>query len=307
MDINLLITPVVAGIIGYITNALAIRMLFRPYESIYIGRFHVPFTPGIIPSQRKRIASSTGQVVSEEFLNSEILKNALLSDETVTDLKEALIANIESCRNDERSVREVLSEYYPEEKIDRKAEALSWKTSVLIRDKLLENDIGRRIAVAAMAENKEKTEKGFFSKTISKIFESAMSGIQDTIAKNINDFVREKGVDMIGEELCSVSGDFQSMKLCDIYALNEKRIPRFVEEAENAYREFIKENTGNMLSVVNVRGIIEDRIEKLSARDLEKLSFDLMKRELNAIVYLGALLGFLIGTVNVYLTSLIGG
>ncbi|MBQ7725071.1 MAG: DUF445 family protein [Lachnospiraceae bacterium] len=68
-----MITPVVAGIIGYVTNALAIKMLFRPYEALYIGRFHVPFTPGIIPSQRKRIAASIGQVVSEQFLNSEIL------------------------------------------------------------------------------------------------------------------------------------------------------------------------------------------------------------------------------------------
>ncbi len=55
MDIRFFVTPVVAGIIGYVTNALAIKMLFRPYRAVYIGRFHVPFTPGIIPSQRKSV------------------------------------------------------------------------------------------------------------------------------------------------------------------------------------------------------------------------------------------------------------
>ena len=39
-------------------------MLFRPRKALYIGKFHVPFTPGLIPSQQGRIAVSIGEVVS---------------------------------------------------------------------------------------------------------------------------------------------------------------------------------------------------------------------------------------------------
>ena len=49
---NVILAPVVGGIIGYITNDLAIKMLFHPYKPIYIGKFRVPFTPGLIPSQK---------------------------------------------------------------------------------------------------------------------------------------------------------------------------------------------------------------------------------------------------------------
>ena len=105
MDIRLLITPVVAGIIGYLTNALAIKMLFRPYKAIYIGKFHVPFTPGIIPSQRKRLAVSIGRVISNELLNSEIMEEALLSDETVNGLKEAFLSKLNSYKDDNRIVK----------------------------------------------------------------------------------------------------------------------------------------------------------------------------------------------------------
>ena len=71
MNIGLITTPVIAGIIGCITNALAIKMLFRPYKAVYIGRFHVPFTPGIIPGQSKRIAASIGRVVSKRSYRSD--------------------------------------------------------------------------------------------------------------------------------------------------------------------------------------------------------------------------------------------
>ena len=38
--IKLFIAPAVGGIIGYITNDLAIRMLFRPRKAIYSERYN---------------------------------------------------------------------------------------------------------------------------------------------------------------------------------------------------------------------------------------------------------------------------
>ena len=49
MDLQVIAAPVIGGIIGLITNGLAIKMLFRPYKEIYIGKFRLPFTPGLIP------------------------------------------------------------------------------------------------------------------------------------------------------------------------------------------------------------------------------------------------------------------
>ncbi len=298
MDIRLLITPVVAGIIGYLTNALAIKMLFRPYKAIYIGKFHVPFTPGIIPSQRKRLAASIGRVISNELLNSEIMEEALLSDETVNGLKEAFLSKLHSFKDDDRIIKEAVTEYYPEDKLEGKINVLRWKTALLIRDKLIEDGVGRKIA-------EEATREYLNESFLSKLFQGTIFTVQNGIADTVNEFVKEKGVEMIEEELSAVSRDFLDMKLCDVYELNESRIPRLMENLENAYRSFIKENVGQMLSFINVRKIIEGRVAEFSPEELERASVDIMKKELNAIVYLGALLGFLIGIVNVCLIRLI--
>ena len=50
--IHYLITPLVGGVIGYVTNDIAIRMLFRPHNAKYLFGFKIPFTPGIIPKEK---------------------------------------------------------------------------------------------------------------------------------------------------------------------------------------------------------------------------------------------------------------
>ena len=79
MDIQIITAPLVGGLIGLITNGLAIRMMFRPLKPIYIGKFKLPFTPGLIPKERARLAKSIGDVISRELLNKDTMKETLLS------------------------------------------------------------------------------------------------------------------------------------------------------------------------------------------------------------------------------------
>jgi len=73
------IPPVAGAVIGYVTNAIAIKMLFRPLNPIYIFRLKLPFTPGILPRQRKKLALSIGAMVERELLTAEVLRNRLAS------------------------------------------------------------------------------------------------------------------------------------------------------------------------------------------------------------------------------------
>lgn len=67
----------VGGIIGYSTNWLAIKMLFRPLTEKYIGRWRVPFTPGLIPKKRDALAKSLGSTVADYLVTTDTLVAAL--------------------------------------------------------------------------------------------------------------------------------------------------------------------------------------------------------------------------------------
>lgn len=77
--ITITIVVVVGAVIGGVTNALAIRMLFNPHEPKYIFGKKVPFTPGLIPKRRDELAEQMGKMVVEHLITPESIKNKLLT------------------------------------------------------------------------------------------------------------------------------------------------------------------------------------------------------------------------------------
>ncbi|WP_273852534.1 DUF445 domain-containing protein [Guptibacillus spartinae] len=69
--ITILFMIAIGAAIGGFTNSLAIKMLFRPYEARYIGKWKVPFTPGLIPKRRDELAVQLGRMVVEHLLTAE--------------------------------------------------------------------------------------------------------------------------------------------------------------------------------------------------------------------------------------------
>ncbi len=70
---KILILALVGALIGYVTNVLAIKLLFRPIEPSKVFKIQ-----GLIPKRRKEIAISIGEVVEEELLSiEEIIDEAI--------------------------------------------------------------------------------------------------------------------------------------------------------------------------------------------------------------------------------------
>ncbi len=84
--------PLVGAVIGYFTNWLAIKMLFRPLQPVYLGRFKLPFTPGILPRERSRLTVSVGDTVSKELLTPEVFRTRLSDEALKNKLEQAILA-----------------------------------------------------------------------------------------------------------------------------------------------------------------------------------------------------------------------
>lgn len=77
------INPVLAGLIGWFTNWLAIKMLFKPRSPISILGFNFQ---GVIPKRRGEIAETIGKTIENELLTKGDLLNAIKN----VDLREPL-------------------------------------------------------------------------------------------------------------------------------------------------------------------------------------------------------------------------
>lgn len=70
----------IGALIGGMTNHLAIKMLFWPYEAKYIGKFRMPFTPGLIPKRRDELSRQLGRTVVEHLLTPETFKKRFFNE-----------------------------------------------------------------------------------------------------------------------------------------------------------------------------------------------------------------------------------
>lgn len=72
--------PLLGAFIGYLTNKVAIRMLFRPLKPWYMFGIRVPMTPGIIPSKRHELAENIGEMVGEHLMTATDIGAALSAE-----------------------------------------------------------------------------------------------------------------------------------------------------------------------------------------------------------------------------------
>lgn len=77
----------IGGMIGWITNKVAIKMLFRPVNEF---KFLFIRIQGVLPKRQKEIAKSIGETIEQEFLSKDDIIKNLLTEETIEQGKEQL-------------------------------------------------------------------------------------------------------------------------------------------------------------------------------------------------------------------------
>lgn len=84
--------PVIAAFIGYITNYIAVRMIFRPHKPTrFMGlTFH-----GLVPKRQKEIAASLGAMIERDLFSHHDIHEALQSAETTEEASKFLSEQVD--------------------------------------------------------------------------------------------------------------------------------------------------------------------------------------------------------------------
>jgi len=84
--------PVIAAFIGYITNYIAVRMIFRPHKPTrFMGlTFH-----GLVPKRQKEIAASLGAMIERDLFSHHDIHEALQSAETTEEASKFLAEQVD--------------------------------------------------------------------------------------------------------------------------------------------------------------------------------------------------------------------
>lgn len=323
MEMTYFIAPLLGGLIGYITNDIAIRMLFRPHKAKYLFGIHIPFTPGIIPKEKGRIAEAIGGVISENLMNNEVLEKYLLSDEMIGKVRSAVEEFISTQQQNQESVDRFLGHYLSNDEIDTIAQNINQSITKQTYEKLADSSVGDKVAHIAIDHVAQKLTidgaqellsgiggalgglKGmaaglFGGNIVAKFLGMLREPAEHFLAKNINTMLRDNGEEIVSNMIGGEVDNFLNKPVCKLLEGHEEQLAQTVDTIESIYRSIITEHLPKILESIDISKIVRERINEMDVNETEKLIFQVMDKELKAIVWLGALLGLLMGCINCF-------
>ena len=293
IEYSYITAPLLGGIIGYITNDIAIRMLFRPHTAKYIFGIHIPFTPGIIPKEKGRIALAIGSAISENLMNKEVLEKYLLSDEMVGKIRSSVEEFTNKQKTNNESVRVFLCRYLSEEEVQTIASSINENIAKETYTKLADPIVGETVAKVAM-DHVGKSLSGDGAKILGLLREPA----ERFLANNINTMLAENGEEIVSNMLGNEVNSFLDKPIAILLQGHEEQLGQIPNSVESIYRTVITEHLPRILDSIDISRIVSERINEMDMDETEKLIFQVMDKELKAIVWLGAALGTIMGCVN---------
>ncbi len=296
MRILEIILPIAVGaLIGYCTNYIAIKMLFLPRREFHIGKWRVPFTPGVIPKNKKRLASAIGNAVSERLLTEDdiiaSLKKSSIKEEAVARIADAIIQNEESIKDNLLSVAS-----------DEDVGKMTDKASDILTLKILEGikTVDIHTVISDIASD---SFGGLLSNPMVSLFlggnalETVSGKIEGVLSEYIDNKGHDKLVPIVKQELESIMSRSLKSNLEQI-DFSEDNIRKLLSSVVD---RFMETNISYITSHMKVKEIIEEKINDMNVRELEDLVMTVMKNELQTIVNLGAVIGAVIGIINIFI------
>ena len=290
--------PIIGAIIGYATNWIAVKMLFRPHYEVRVFGIKLPFTPGVIPKGQGRMAKAVGQAVEEQLLNEEVLRGVLLSDATKEKVRAAVADWIIRKETSEEILIAQVGKLITQEKAGEITSELGTRISDIIYEKIREANVGQIVAQKALESAREKFSESMFGMFLS---DSMLERIGELVKDKVNEYVDDHGHEVISsmtkEEIEKISNKPVG-ELVSLIRQHDIDLPTIVV---TVYEELVINKLPDLLKALKLSVIVEDRINGMDVEEVEGLLLSIMKKELGAIVNLGALIGFVLGLANVAL------
>jgi len=294
--INIISGPLVGGIVGYITNYLAIKMLFFPSKPVMIGKFRLPFTPGIVPRHKNRLAHILGDAVVARFFNTNDLEEVFMSDyfkngvaDSITDL----------LYNGEASLGQLFSGLKLDTQDSGKlVDILKDELCIRIQAGILKSDLPRLIAEEGGRLVKERFGGSPLGKLIN---EDIIAIIAVPLSEQIEKFVINHGRSVIRPLLDEELNELSNVPVSGIVrqlAPDRESLHKLISDL---YTKFMRNRVRSIVGTIDIKNQITEKVLSMEAKEIEALVLSVVKRELSYVVFFGFVLGVIIGTINIFI------
>lgn len=289
--IKYFIGPAIGAAIGYCTNYIAVKMLFYPKKEVKIFGRRLPFTPGAIPKEQPRLARAIGDIVGNKLLTQEDMKEQLLAGDVKAMVSDVLVQELSVGIKEEIKKIATLTE----EQYDAGKGKVSKVISEAIVDALAKIDISTLIVEKGGAVLKEKVAGTMLQMFVN---DEMIASLTAPLGAEFQKLITEQGVEYVQPLVSDKIGEIEEESVMDLLGKVDITETVVRSTVEALCEKIMMAGMDKVLQGLDISKIVEQKISQMSVDDLETLVLTVMKKELNTIVNLGALIGLLLGMFN---------
>ena len=292
--VTYLLPPLVGAVIGYFTNLIAVKMLFYPHKPVFLFGHQLPLTPGAIPKGKTRLAKSAGKIVQDELFTREDISGRLLTEEVEKPLIDKVMSILDTNIRETGAVMAGSAEKY-----DRLEESFTELLAIKITDAIKKMDIPGTIHREGKAMLLDHVLNSRLLTFV--VSDNTIDRVMKAVSDKMEEFIDARGPEMVSEITTSRIhdlGDRTPLYVLELAGYDPEFVRRKITEA---YRESVVNAVNSALRRIDVAKVVEDKINAMSVEELEKGVLTVMKTELRMIVNLGALIGLVIGSINIFI------
>lgn len=285
-----LVGPLLGALIGYCTNYIAVKMLFRPRHEVRVFGHRLPFTPGAIPKGKPRLARAVGSVISKYLVTPEDIESKMLTPEAESFVTDGVSRILQ------QEVRQGLYLIAPDEK---EYDALVSKIDDVATEKIIEGIRNADVPSKIREKGKEYIRDRFSTSMLSMFLtDRVVDSIVEPLAEGFDEILDEKGEEFIRPEVSAATKQIRDSSVSDLLMDNGVSDEVIRQKVTEAYEKLVRAAVPRAVERLDIAGMIKKKIDDMEVEELERLVMQVMKRELDAIVNLGALIGFVLGLLS---------
>lgn len=296
--INIVSGPVLGAVIGYFTNYIAVKMLFRPYRPVRLGRWTLPFTPGVIPRRKGDLARAIGGAIENNLLRRDDILDVLASEDMRSAVANGIWSQVEARLESEATLADTAGQLLGEPRMEAVKQAALEKVSARMADKLAEIDLGGTIANLAGEAVRQRVHKSMLAMFLTP---DTIASFTAPMAERINAYISTDGMARLKDILDQETDGFLNRPMNTLLHLDPETKSRVCAKIGDIYAEFMANNAAQLAEGFEIGRIVEQKINDMDVAEFERLVMSVMKHELGMIVNLGALIGLVIGALNLLL------
>ena len=288
--------PLIGAVIGYCTNYIAVKMLFRPYKEIKIGSFSIPFTPGIIPKRQKDLAQAVGKAVGNSLITENDLSEMLLSENLENSVTDLCMEQLKNFVHSDITVEEAASSLVGEAAYVKTRELLKEKLCRRVMNAVEEMHPAELIASEGKNAIRQKLQGTMFSMFVTDSLLDSLGGEIGTYAEQ---YLMENGPEFVREQMEKETAELEGKSLDEISG--KLSVGKEVQDRiRKIYHTCIRKFGSSIAGEFHIAQMVEDKITAMDVKELEALVMSVMKHELGMIVNLGAVIGFVLGILTLF-------